>query len=423
MEWKYTNIIVLILTLVVGISRSPAQLLDRIVAVIGDEPILESELNAQVQFFVFNNKVDPQTPRLREQVLQGMINEKLIVAKAIEDTIVVTDEEVQQQLDETIKQRIQQVGSEARLEEVYGMPLGRIKREYRDEMRKNLLASKLQQQRFGSTQIGRREVEEFYRRFDDSLGIVPEEVELTHIYVMPKFSERAKTAARKKLQSIIDSIRAGIDFGELAKRHSEDPGSAKLGGELGLVRRGQFVKEFETAVFALKENEISDLVETKFGFHIIQLLERRGDAVRARHTLLRIERTPASDSAAIALLDSLRDRTLVGESFAELARHYSEDKETAVIGGSLGTADLEQQVHRDFYPTIINLKQGEISRPAKLGDGFHIVLMKRRTPAHPVTLEQDYHRLEALALNFKRSEEYAAWLEELKSKIYWQMQL
>jgi peptidyl-prolyl cis-trans isomerase SurA len=416
------NILALLVVLS-AFAAAPAQILDRIVAVIGDEPILESELNAQVQFFVFNNKVDPQTPRLREQVLQGMINEKLIVAKAIEDTIIVTDDEVQQQLDEVIKQRVQQFGSEARLEEIYGMPLSKIKREFRDEMRKNLLGSKLQQQRFGNTQISRREVEEFYRRFKDSLGTVPEEVELAHIYVTPKFSDHAKAEARKKLQSLMDSIKAGVDFSELAERHSEDPGSARQGGELGLVRRGQFVKEFETAVFALKENEISDIVETKFGFHVIQLMERRGDAVRARHILLRMERSQTSDSIAIAFLDSLRDRALAGERFAELAKQYSEDKETALLGGSLGIADLEQQVNRDFYPTIVNLREGEISKPARLGDGFHIVFMKRRTAAHPVSLTQDYHRLETLALNFKRSEEYAAWIEDLKSKIYWKMRL
>ncbi|MCC6395700.1 MAG: SurA N-terminal domain-containing protein, partial [Bacteroidetes bacterium] len=137
------------ITLAVAISLLPgvhhemrAQTLDRIVAVVENDPILESELNAQIQFFVMNNRLDPKAPGIRDQVLQSMISEKLIIAKAIEDSVIVTDEEVQQQLDAAIQSRIQQVGSEARLEEVYGMPLSRIKREYRDEMRKNLLAQK-----------------------------------------------------------------------------------------------------------------------------------------------------------------------------------------------------------------------------------------------------------------------------------------
>ena len=234
-----------------------AQVLDRIVAVVENEPILESELNAQVQFFVLNNKIDPNTPGLKDQVLQSMINEKLIVAKAIEDSVVVTDEDVQQQMDALIQQRVQQVGSEARLEELYGMPLSRIKREFRDELRENLLAERLRQQRFGASQISRREVEEFFREFQDSLGAVPEEVDLSHIFIRPKPDSASKAVARAKAQVLLDSLKAGADFEALASGHSEDPGSASRGGDLGLVRRGQFVKDFEAAVFALNEGQLS----------------------------------------------------------------------------------------------------------------------------------------------------------------------
>ncbi|MBM2845829.1 MAG: surA [Bacteroidetes bacterium] len=415
--------ILMLLLFVVPVS---GQVLDRIVAVVDNDLILESELNAQLQFFIFNNKLDPNTPGLKEQVLQSMINEKLIVAKAIEDSVVVSDDEVQQQLDATIQQRVAQFGSESKLEEVYGMPISRIKREFRDEMRKNLLAQRLQQQRFGQAQISRREVEEFFAQYKDSIGQVPEEVDLTHIAIKLKPGASAKAAGRAKAQTILDSVKVGVDFAELAKRRSEDPGSAAQGGDLGFVRRGQFVKEFETAVFSLQPNQISGIVETDFGYHIIQLLERRGDAVHARHILIRVERTEADNQAIIAFLDSLRTRALNGESFAELAKKYSENEETAILGGSLGTAEL-QSINKSFYPTVAPLKQGEISEPARLAeggfDGYHIVLLKRRTPAHPISLEQDYHRLEALALNYKKTHEYSAWLEELKGKIYWQSRL
>ncbi len=402
------------------------QVLDRIVAVVDDEVILESELNAQIQFFVLNNKVDAATPGLKDQVLQSMINEKLVVAKAIEDSVTVTDEEVQQQLESTIQQRIQQVGSEQRLEELYGMPLTRIRREFRDEMRKSLLASRLQQQRFGVTQISRREVEEFFQTYKDSLGMVPEEVELAHIYIEPKASEAARAATRAKMQSLLDSLNAGADFADLAKRHSQDPGSAGQGGDLGWVRRGLFLPEFESVVFGLAEKQRSGIVETKHGLHIIELLERRGESVHARHILLRIERTPADEDSAVALLKSLRSRALAGEDFAALARKYSEDKETAPIGGSLGTAELSQ-IEKSFYATVAPLKEGEISEPVRLtsggASGYHIVLMKKRTPEHPASLEKDYQRIEALAMNFKRNREYQAWLAELRSKIYWESRL
>jgi peptidyl-prolyl cis-trans isomerase SurA len=379
-----------------------------------------------VQFYAYNNRVDAKTPGLRDQVLQTMVNEKLIVAKAIEDSVTVTDEEVQQQLDAVIQQRIAQAGSEARLEEMWGMPLSRIKREFRDEMRKSILAQKLQQQRLGSATIGRFEVEEFYRTYKDSLPRVPEEVELAHIYVKPKATEPSKTAARTKLQELLDSIKAGADFAALARRHSQDPGTAQQGGELGLVRRGQFVKEFETAVFALGEGQLSGIVETDRGMHIIQLQERRGDAVRARHIMLRVERDRVSDDAATALLDSLRTAILAGASFPELAKKYSEDTESNLIGGTLGTLDLEQ-LDKAWVATVAPLKGGELSKPERLtvgnSYGYHIVWVKKRTPAHPMTLEQDYHRLEQLALNNKRARDYQKWMEDLRKDIFWQVRL
>ena len=407
-------------------TPAPAQPLDRIVAVVNDEVILESELNAQVQFFVLNNRMDAETPGLKEQVLQSMINEKLIVAKAIEDSITVTDDEVQQQLESTIQQRIQQVGSEQRLEELYGMPLTRIRREYRDEMRRSLLANRLQQQRFGVTQISRREVEEFFHTYRDSLGMVPEEVELAHLYVEPKASDAARDSARTAMQKLLDSLNAGVDFGDLARRHSQDQGSAGQGGDLGWVRRGLFLPEFESVVFGLAEKQRSGIVETNHGMHIIELLERRGESVHARHILLRVARTRADDDSVIALLHSLRARALAGEDFAVLARTYSQDKETGPVGGSLGAAE-PGQLDKNFAETVAPLKQGEISEPVRLTVGatygYHIVLVKRRTPEHAATLEQDFQRIETLAMNFKRNREYQSWLEEIRRDIYWESRL
>ncbi len=416
----------LILYSVLLAAAAHAQVLDRVVAVVDREVILESELNAQVQFTIMNNRIDPGTPGLRAQVLESMINEKLLVAKAIDDSITVSDEEVRQQLEATIQQRVQQVGSEKRLEELYGMPIGRIRREFRDEMRKSLLANRLQQQHFGVTQVSRREVEEFFDTYRDSLGTVPEEVELAHIYIEPKPSESARQAARRKMEALIDSLNAGVDFADLARRHSQDPGSAGQGGDLGFVRRGLFLPEFESVVFSLAEHQRSGIVETSYGLHVIELLERRGESVRARHILLRVERTPADDDSTAAFLGSLRRRILAGEDFAVLARRYSEDKETAPIGGSLGTVELSQ-IEKSFYPVVSALRQGEISEPVKLStgntSGYHIVWMKKRTPEHRATLEQDYQRIETLALNFKRNREYGRWLQELRGSIYWESRL
>ena len=402
-----------------------SQTLDRIVATVDNDLILESELNAQVQFYALNNKVDLATPGLRAQVLQSMVNEKLVLAKAIEDSITVTDDEVQQQMDAVIQQRIQQYGSEARLEEMYGMPLSRIKREFRDDLRKNLLAQRLQQQHLGNTTVGRFEVEDFYRTYKDSLPRVPEECELSEIGIAPKANDQAKAVTRTRLKVILDSVRNGADFSAMAKRYSQDPGSAPQGGDLGFVRRGMFVKDFETAVFAMADGQISEIVETEHGLHVIQLVERRGDAVHARHILLRIERSKEGDEATIRLLDSLRTRALAGESFAELARKYSELRDNT-IGGNIGTAEIDQ-VNPSFRPAIDTLKEGDISVPVKVpettGYRYYIVWLRKRTPAHSMSLDQDYHKVEAIALNFKRTRDYQGWMEELKNQFYWQTRL
>jgi peptidyl-prolyl cis-trans isomerase SurA len=408
-------------------AAAPAQeTLDKIAAVIDNEVILLSEVDAQVQFFVLNNRIDPNTPGLREQVLESMITEKLILAKAIEDSVVVSDDEVQQQLDAVIQQRIQQVGSESRLEALYGMPLSRIRREFRDDMRKQLLAQRLRQQKFGTLQVGRFEVEEFYRTYRDSLPRVPEEVQLAHIFVTPRVSDADKGGARELLQRLRDSILAGADFAELARRYSQDAGSAAQGGDLGLVRRGLFVREFESAVFALQEGQLSDIVETQFGLHLIQLQERRGDAVRVRHILLHIKTSGSEEDSARALLGRLRARALAGEPFADLAREYSEDKDTKALGGNLGSFEIDQ-LEGELKAAILPLHEGDITDPVALSrgslSGFQIVLVKRRTPAHAMTLEGDYQRLEVLALNAKQFREYQRWVDELKAKIYWQIRL
>jgi len=415
-----------LLSVILPVAAPAQETLDRIAAVVDNEVVLLSELDAQVQFFVLNNRLDPNTPGLRAQVLESMITEKLILAKAIEDSIVVSDEEVQQQLDAVIQQRIQQVGSESRLEELYGMPLSRIRREFRDDMRKQLLAQRLRQQKFGTLQVGRFEVEEFYGTYRDSLPRVPDEVQLAHIFVTPRVGDADKMGAKELLQRLRDSIVAGADFADMARRYSQDAGTAQQGGDLGLVRRGQFVREFESAVFALQEGQLSDIVETQFGFHLIQLQERIGDAVRTRHILLRIQTSGSEEDSARAFLGRLRARALAGEPFADLAREYSEDKDTKALGGNLGSFELDQ-LEGDLKAAIQPLREGDITEPVALTrgslSGFQIVLIKRRTPAHAMTLEGDYQRLEVLALNAKQFREYQRWIDELKTKIHWQVRL
>ncbi len=412
--------------LLLGISFLQAQaVIDRIVAVVDKESVTESELNERVAFYAYQNKLDPSAAGLRRQVLESMIAEKLILAQAIIDSVQVTDDEVTQALDQQIQRLERQFGSDKAVEQAYGKPIGRIKREYRDEMRKQLLVQRIEQTRQSSIQVTANDVAEFYATYKDSLVEVPETYTISHIYIVPKPDSSIDRQTFVKAKAILDSIRAGGDFADFAKRYSTDA-TAATGGDLGWSKRGDFVPEFEEVLFGLKEGQISDVVKTQFGYHIIQLLGRRGESVHARHILLRIEKGAASDSAAVQELRGIRDRALKGESFFDLAKKYSEDEQTRPLGGDLGEVTAKD-ITSDFADEIKNLKEGEISEPTKIvvgsGYGYQIVLMRKQVPAHMPTLKGDYKQLERLALYLKQTRINNEWIEELKKNIYLDVRL
>jgi peptidyl-prolyl cis-trans isomerase SurA len=413
--------------IVVAVGDADAQTIaDRIVAVVDKEIITESDLLERISYYAVQNRVDPKSPELRKAMLDGMIADKLVLAQAILDSVTVTEDEVNRALDQQFQNFVRQAGSEQRLEQIYGKPVSRMKREFKPEMRKQLMIQRVRQQREASLQVARREVEQFYESYKDSLPKVPEEVDLSHIFIVPKADSALEEQTKKRLNAIRDSIVAGGDFADFARRYSQD-GSGAGGGDLGWAKRGVvFVPEFEEAVFALKEKEISPVVKTEFGYHLVQLLERRGESVHARHILIRTERGPASDSAAVILLRGLRERALNKEPFAELAKKYSEDDDTKSIGGDLGLIAVDQ-LEADFSSVVKDLKPGEISEPhrvaLKASYGYQIVLLKKRIAGHDVNLQDDYKRVEQMALYLKRNRLNAEWIEDLKKSINWENRL
>lgn len=399
--------------------------IDRILAVVDREIVTESELTERVMLTALQNRLDPNDASLRKDVLDALIAEKLVLAQALIDSIQVTDEEVTRQLDQQVNNLILRAGSQERLEQIYGMPLARIKRESREIMRKQMLVARVRQTRESSIQISRREVEEFYQTYKDSLPRVPEEFDLSHIFVVPKADTAVETQTRATMVAILDSVRAGGDFATFARRYSQD-GTASSGGDLGWAKRGDFVREFEEVLFGLKENQISDIVKTQFGFHIVQLLGRRGESVHARHILMRIEKGAASDSAAVQFLRGMQDRALRGEPFASLAKQYSEDEETKVLGGNLGLASLDQ-LQDNFAAVVKTMQQNDISQPHRVPHGtsygYQIVLLKKRVPEHPANLDSDYRRIEQIALQYKKARLGEEWINDLKKNIYWEVRM
>jgi peptidyl-prolyl cis-trans isomerase SurA len=409
------------------VAMAQSEVIDRIVAVVGKEPILLSDLNAQAEFYSFNNHVDPATPGLKQQVLEALINEKLMLASALEDsTITVTEDEVTTQLDQLVAQRVQQAGSEKKVEELYGMPIAKMKREFRDETRKRLLVQYLQQAKFGSIKSSRREVEEFYAMFKDSLPPVPEGADLYHIFKLPIVGEPAKRVVRARASLVLDSIKAGGDFADFARRYSQDPATASSGGDLGSWRRGQFVKEFEEVVFGLKENQLSDIVETSRGFHIIQLLERKGESVHARHILFKIGIDSAAADSTIAYLNRLKDSIAHGADFSEMAKRHSDDKESGPLGGALGNLPVSQ-FDKSLQDLVRNMKEGGISDPVPVSSGatsgYQIVYLKKHTQEHTMNLQDDWTQVEQLAGSYKQNLAYQKWIKGLRQQYYWEVRL
>jgi peptidyl-prolyl cis-trans isomerase SurA len=357
-----------------------------------------------------------------------MIEEKLAYAQANIDSIIISDEEVNSRIDYQIDYLRQQYGSREKIEQMYGMTIEKIRRELNDDVRKSLMIQRLQEKNFGFVEVSRKEVEEFYQEYRDSIGVIPEKVTISHIYRNPRQSESLKAKYRQKAESILDSIKNGIDFGELAQRHSEDPGSAAQGGDLGFVKRGVFFPEFESAAFALNEGELSGVVESPVGYHIIQLMSKRGETIHTRHILVKIGSDEQSEYAVIDFLNDVRDSVVRNNAdFKTMAKKYSEDKETSVFGGELGTFYLNQ-LDKNLLDIVSKLKQGEISYPRRIeygidSYGYHIVYLQERVPQHTADLEKDYTEIKKLAEDYKKQKLYSRWIESLKDKIYWEVRI
>lgn len=404
------------------------QTLDKIVAVVGNEIILQSELNLQAAYVAAQRNIDPDSEKLKQTILERMIEEKLLYAQAELDTIQVSDQDVEMQLENQLNFFISQYGSQDRLEQAYGMGIDKIKRELRDEVRKSLMSQMVQQKEFGKIEVTRREVREFFETNKDSLGTIPERFELKHIFINPQKSDRLKIRAKEFANTLLDSIKNGADFAKLARENSDDPGSAKQGGDLGFVKRGVFFPEFEAAAFQLEEGELSDVIETPVGFHIIQMLERRGESIKTRHILVKVKSDDEADFAAIELLNEIRDSLVNGhKSFEYFARKYSDDDETAKNGGNLGTFEVSQ-LDDKLKERVYELSVGEISYPKRLdldnrSYGYHIIKLVNRTPEHRPVLDEDFDEIKRLAIYNKRQKLYSKWIEELKEKIYWDVKI
>lgn len=399
------------------------ELLDGVAVIVGNEIILHSELNQFTAQMAIQNKVDIQNEpeklaELRKLSLENLIVQKILLVKAREDTITADETRVEEVLASQIKNWAQQLGSEAKIEEYFGLPVSKIKRQFREEVRDRLMVETLQGMYVQKINITRPEVEIFYKTMKDSLPDVKDMVKISHVLVEVRAGGKGRDDALKKLTDIRQKIVNGEEFGPLAEQHSEDPGSARRGGEVGFLQRGDFVKEFDEVAFSLKDEQLSNIVETKFGFHIIQMIEKRGERINVRHILIKLQPTSDDSDVTREFLMAVRDSIILGSDFGEMALRHSKDPTSAEQDGDLGWFELEQLAIPEFKTALDSLEVGGVSLPFRTEYGFHILKLVEKRDGGKITLDNDWQQIEQWALSKKQTRMVQEWIADLRLQVY-----
>jgi peptidyl-prolyl cis-trans isomerase SurA len=407
-----------------GAAFGQRQLVDGIAAVVGGQVILESEVDEELYLYQARSGSAPTTDeeaiKLRDQLLREMVDEMLLVAKAKRDTIVLDPGE----LDDEIARRVDDLKARHGSEEAFQAALAKegfteadLKKVYRDDIERRLLAQKVVDKEVRPrVDVTWAEVSAYYNEHAAEVGAVPEGYEVAGILIEPKVSESVKRAAHARLEEASARLGRGEAFEDLAKQYSDDPSGAN-GGDLGTFSRGAMVPEFEEAAFALNPGETSGVVTTRFGFHLIQVVDKSGDTIHARHILARLSPGPEDDARAAALAESVRQRAAAGEDFGALAAKYSDDARTSAAGGVLGWFTPEDLVP-EFRETIQAIAPGEVG-PVLAGDGgYYVLKLLSHEDARTATLEEVRPKLREFLTNQRMEEEYRKLIDRLSGEIY-----
>jgi peptidyl-prolyl cis-trans isomerase SurA len=343
----------------------------------------------------------------------------------------VTDTRVNGELDRRMNYFVQQVGSEKKLEELYNKPVRVLKEDLRPQVRDQLVQQEMQEKISGKVTVTPREVKEYFDKIPkDSLPYYSTEVEVGQIVIPAQVNEKAKQAAITQLNDLRGRIQAGESFEELAKKYSQDPGSGAQGGYLGYFKKGELVPEYEAASRKLEPGQLSPIVESQFGFHLIQLIERKGDQYSTRHILLKPSTGEADANEAAAKLTRIRKQILSDSiSFAKAAKDNSTDKNSSGNGGLLanrqdGGSKLPlDKLDPAIFFTIDTMKVGHITPPLAYRtddgkDAMRILYLKSNTPPHQANLLDDYQKISAAALNEKKSKALEEWYEKNRNTVY-----
>jgi peptidyl-prolyl cis-trans isomerase SurA len=431
MRLKTSIFITLLLLAAVLVKAQPTKssMVDGLVAVVGDKIILKSDVESEYANWLAQGN-DPD-PDMKCIIIDQLLTNKLMLRQAEMDSLEVSDEEIDGQIERRMRYFISMIGSREKLEEFYGKSILEIKDEFRPQIKEMLLAQKMQEKITSNISISPREVQAYFAKIPaDSIPYFDAEIEIGQIVLFPEVGSVQKEFTIEKLNDIRNRILKGENFTTLAILYSEDPGSAKEGGSLGFFGRGEMVPEFEAVAFKLKPGEVSQVIRTKFGYHILQLVERRGDRVHCRHILIKPPVGNRELERARVRLDSIRKEIAAGNiDFTAAVRKHSEDDDSKQNGGMLmddnsgANSFTIDQLTPDVYFAIDKLKPGELSDPQPYAApdgsrGYRIFYLKSRTSPHQASLDTDYARIQNAALSMKRLETVQNWFTKTKVKTY-----
>ena len=408
------------------------QVIDEVVAVVGANYVLQSDIEAQyIQFRMQGGITDARATRC--QILEDLLFQKLMLNQAELDSVEVTDDQIEQTMDARFRYYIQQFGSQEKLEQFYKKSLIQIRDEFRVLVKEQLMVDEVQQGIVKDLKVTPSEVRAFFNSLPaDSIPMLDTEYEILQIVKEPAISKEELDATRDRLKSLRDRIIKGESFSTLAVLYSEDPGSSKKGGEIGLTGRGQLYPEYEAAAFGLKKGEVSDIIKSKAGYHIIQLIERRGEQINTRHILLMPKRSDSDIQNASKLLDSIagmvREKKM---TFEDAAIKYSDDpgkiNGAYLINEATGNNRfLSNQPDPKIFYSIEKLEPGDITRPiAMINDEskqtLNLYMLKSRSQPHKANLKDDYSTIQEWALNKKRGDTINKWITDKISKTYFRI--
>ena len=398
-------------------------LLDKVAAVVDDKIVLLSDVVLAANALAAQESVNPSlNPKKYNDLLlkasESMIEQLVIIKMAEVDSVTVLEKDVEKALERQIDNIISQSGGKEAAEQVLGKKISDFKRSYRDDMEGKLVAEKYTNQLTMDIKITRPEVESFFSIYKDSIPSFPTEHKVRHILFEIKPSDKSIEETKNIALSIIQEIKNGMTFENAAKKYSEDPGSKESGGYLGIVSRGTFVKEFEKAAFTLELNKISEPVQTTFGFHIIEVLDRSGEKIEVRHILIKTKTTDEDKEKTYQKSLVTYQKIKTKDNFITSALDYSNDESTKENGGYLGWIDAEYYQVKELASVIKNIENNICSAPIFTNFGYHLLWIDEIKEGGPPNLQSNWTELQGMALNKKKSDWYSNLITEIKTKVY-----